>query len=87
MEYIDIQWIQESHDHPFRLVSELDTQRYEIRKLEFFSGGRVGFASSAGRSPNTNLGSDPVPSLDEIGKQGSECTFKGRLLKAMPSKH
>lgn len=68
MEYIDVQWMQESPDHPFRLVSELDTQRYEIRKLEFFSDGRVGFASSVGRSPSTDLGSVAVPSLDEINQ-------------------
>jgi hypothetical protein len=39
---------------------------YETRKIEFWSDGRVGYASQAGASANTCLGDQPVPALEEI---------------------
>ena len=66
MEYIDVKWIHKSATDPIRLVSELDDRRYEIRKLEFFPDGRVGFASKHQNSPGTDLGSVEVPPLAEI---------------------
>ena len=66
MEYIDVQWSHTNQEDPFRLVSELDDQRYETRKLEFFFSGLVGYASEAGDTENTSLGTAPTPSLEEI---------------------
>ena len=66
MEFIDVTWRHEDQYEPIRLVSELDAQRYETRKLEFFLGGRVEFASSRAVSGSTMLGVEPVPSLAEI---------------------
>jgi hypothetical protein len=66
MGFIDVAWRHNSGSDPVRLVSELDERRYENRKLEFFSDGRVGFASSASSSEGTMLGAEPVPPLSEI---------------------
>jgi hypothetical protein len=66
MEFIDVAWRHSSDDEPVRLVSELDVQRYETRKLEFFPDGTVGFASAVATSENTVLGVEPVPPLSEI---------------------
>jgi hypothetical protein len=68
MRYIDVAW---HHDHPkepVRLVSEIDADGFEIRKLEFFRDGRVQFACNAGGSGDTRLGEAPVPPLSEINK-------------------
>jgi hypothetical protein len=53
-------------EDPIRLVSELDAQRYEVRKLEFFPSGVVGFACTGQHSEGTELGELPVPPLAEI---------------------
>lgn len=69
MEYIDVEWVHDSPENPTRLVSELDEARYETRKLEFFRDGRVGFSDSSRSSGGTDLGSEPVPPLEEINDQ------------------
>lgn len=66
MGFIDVRWRHGSDKEPVRFVSELDDSRYETRKLEFFRGGQVGFASSVASSGNTELGIVPVPSVEEI---------------------
>lgn len=77
MEYIDVTWEHDFADEPIRLVSELGEGRYETRKLEFFRDGTVGFAG-AGRSTNsTELGTEPVPSLDSINGQSE---FEGEVI-------
>lgn len=66
MRYIDVQWIHENSQDPIRLVSELESERNEVRKLEFFRYGTVGIASSSRTSAGTRLGETPVPALEEI---------------------
>lgn len=66
MQYIDVQWIHENSDDPVRLVSELDDERFETRKIEFFPHGKVGTADIDHSDPDTRLGEGAVPSLEEI---------------------
>lgn len=66
MEFIDVTWRHDEKTDPVRLVSELNSERYETRKLEFFPDGRVGFASSVASSSSTRLGVMPMPSVAEI---------------------
>ena len=66
MTYIDVLWHQQEPDYPVRLVSELDDDRYETRKLEFFGDGRVGFADSEVSREGTELGEAPVPPIAQI---------------------
>jgi hypothetical protein len=70
MRYLDVKWIHDLDEEPIRLVSEIDLIGFETRKLEFFRDGRVGFASAAGASLETELGTVPVQSIDEIGTLG-----------------
>lgn len=65
-EFIDVQWRHRSDADPTRLVSELDEQRMETRKLEFFEDGRVGYAWADHTAHGTELGLAPVPPLVEI---------------------
>ena len=67
-------WMHDSLSEPTRLVSELNQHRMEVRKLEFFRDGTVGFASIDVSSHGTRLGEMEVPSLEEIN-QNSE--FRG----------
>lgn len=83
MKYIDIQWLHDLDDEPYRLVSEIDINSFEIRKLEFFSDGVVGYASEIFNTEKTMLGLIEVPSLDQInlddefqGKQISKISFE-----------
>jgi len=66
MKYIDVRWLHENELDPIRLVSELDAENFEARKLEFFRDGSVGYASESGASRGVELGVAPVPSLEEI---------------------
>ncbi|WP_081062398.1 DUF6881 domain-containing protein [Burkholderia cepacia] len=63
---IDVAWKHTYEEEPVRLVSVLDGDRYEVRKLEFFRDGSVGFADEIRSSLGTTLGTVPVPSSIEI---------------------
>ncbi|WP_444946302.1 DUF6881 domain-containing protein [Microbulbifer sp. VTAC004] len=69
MRYIDVDWIQDSEDYPYRLVSEIADDNFETRKLEFFRDGSIGYASDKGSTKDTELGICEVPSLDVINSQ------------------
>lgn len=66
MRYIDVEWIHDNDDEPYRLVSEIDSSDFETRKLEFFSNDSVGVASKQSNTLNTMLGLAEVPPLAEI---------------------
>jgi hypothetical protein len=44
MIYIKVKWSHSFPDEPILLYSELDRERCEIRKVEAFPGGRMGYA-------------------------------------------
>jgi hypothetical protein len=71
MFYIDVLWHHTCPEDPVRLVSELDDNRWETRKIEFFSDGRVGIASMERCTLDTALGLMPVPVIDEINADGA----------------
>lgn len=75
MRYIDVNWLHDSDDEPYRLVSEIGPDQYEVRKLEFFRSGEVGYACSTENAGNTMLGLVEVPALEEINSQRE---FQGR---------
>ena len=68
MEYIKVKWIHIHPDEPILLYSEIDADGWEVRKLEVFADGRVGFAdpTEATAPTNTKLSHEPMPSLIEI---------------------
>ncbi|MBB6240820.1 hypothetical protein [Rhodanobacter sp. MP1X3] len=89
MEYIDVKWLHEYSEDPIRLVSELDGQRYEIRKLQFFRSGAVGFACKDQCSSGTDLGTMAVPSLTEINASSefSDVAITAQLFEHLWHQH
>ena len=77
MEYIDVMWKHTHPNEPVRLVSELDADRWETRKLEFYADGRVGYASADETFLGTELGEVQVPPLDEIN---ADRQFEGAMI-------
>ena len=66
MRYIVVKWKQHDPSYPSVLYSELDDAGWEIRKVEVFADGRVGYADRSGTSGGTRLSIEPLPSLTEI---------------------
>lgn len=66
----EVSWIRGEWDsgpeEPIILHSALNAERFEVRKLEEFRDGRVGFAGEFARSVLTELGTEAVPPIDEI---------------------
>ncbi|WP_334068730.1 DUF6881 domain-containing protein [Burkholderia cepacia] len=77
--FIDVEWVHDFESEPIRLVSQLDNERYEVRKLEFFRDGRVGYADGHKSAMGTQLGKRPVPLLDEIN---SDAQFDARSIES-----
>lgn len=78
MRYIDVEWIHGFPDEPTRLVSELDDEGFEVRKIEVYMDGRVAFASRfEARSQGTEVSYVVVPPLSEINQDPQ---FRGRSL-------
>ena len=66
MRYIKVKWRHASDSEPVLLYSELDDNRFEVRKVEVYADGRCGYADGVSNSGDTRLGEVPVPPLDEI---------------------
>lgn len=75
MRYIDVNWLDELDQEPFRLVSEINNEQFEVRKIEFFRTGEIGYASQKAHTKNTRLGIVEVPDLKEINSQNE---FQGK---------
>ena len=83
MRYIEVEWIHGNSDYPVRLISEINDDRYEVRKIEIYLSGKIGFATAQIEQGNTRLGTAPIPSLDSInadkefiGKEIDRATFE-----------
>ena len=68
MNYIRVGWKHQHINEPVILYSELDDNRFEVRKIEVFRSGQRGYASAEGSSGQTRLGIVAVPDLSEIAK-------------------
>jgi hypothetical protein len=79
MKYLDVRWLHSDPRDPVRLVSELDAENRELRKLEVYGDGRVHFASKQRASGSTRLSEEPLPSLAEISGQAE---FEGKEIDA-----
>ncbi|MFO0896576.1 MAG: hypothetical protein U0836_04005 [Pirellulales bacterium] len=66
MTYLKVRWLHSDPTYPIWLYSELDQERWEVRKVEVFANGEKGFASDAESFHRTELGSVPTPSPAEI---------------------
>ena len=66
MHYLRVIWLHDDPDEPVELFSELNDDRWEVRKVERFRNGFVGFADASSFVGDTRLGLEPMPPLDEI---------------------
>ena len=64
--YISVRWIHADPSDPFLLVSELNSSRMELRKIEYFKNGKVTVASREHSTGDTILGTEPVPEIEDI---------------------
>lgn len=67
--YIYSKWHNSPAGCPSEFYSELDSRRFETRKIELFSDGRKGFSDGQRSTEGTRLGIEPVPPVDEIRSQ------------------
>ena len=65
--YLRVRWLHDHAAEPVLLLSELDDDRWEVRKIEVFRDGTQGYASASEGDGRSLLGKLPVPSLEEIG--------------------
>jgi hypothetical protein len=66
MRYLHVKWTHSSANDPVELYSEVDDEDWEIRKVEVFRDGTIGYASASESTPSTVLAESRVPSLEEI---------------------
>lgn len=64
--YMRVQSRHGQRDMPVTRYSELDDQRWEVRKVDVFLDGHMTYAEGRGTTGDTRLGDVPIPSLEEI---------------------
>jgi hypothetical protein len=64
--YLKVEWKHSFSDEPVLLYSELDGDRWELRKVEIFPDGKMGYAGPGVAVGGTKLGLVPVPSFERI---------------------
>ena len=63
---IKVSWKQDDPHTPILVYSELDDERWEVRKVELFTDGSFGYADRATSRRTTFLGLEPIPTLSDI---------------------
>ncbi|RFS21192.1 hypothetical protein DVR12_17820 [Chitinophaga silvatica] len=76
MKYIKVTWIHDVEDDPILFYSEIDSERYEVRKIEIYIDESFGLASQNFEFGGAALGEMPVPSLDEIAENTEFLPFE-----------
>lgn len=66
MKYIHCLWIHTYVDEPVVLVSEIDDQGFETRKVEIWRSGNVGWADEGRTFGETELSVSALDSVEEI---------------------
>lgn len=66
VKYIKVRWLHSTATDPVLMYSELDADRYGVRKVEVFVDGRTTYADRASKTGPTFLGDFPVPEVAEI---------------------
>lgn len=70
MTYIRVAWLHDLIDEPVTLYSELDADRFEVRKVEVFRDGSCGYASASECAGGTDLGDVAAPGIEELNRMG-----------------
>ncbi|MDQ0198242.1 DUF6881 domain-containing protein [Neobacillus ginsengisoli] len=77
MEYIYVEWIHNFIDDPVILISEIDENRFEKRKIEIYKNGKIGFAYNNVKVMGTRLSTEPMSSLNDIS---SDSQFSPKVI-------
>lgn len=90
--YVKVAWIHQFQDDPVRIMMELDGERNELRKIEYFADGRIGVATREIETDLTFIGCLAVPPIEEINSDPqffaepiSEGEFQGAWEEAVPT--
>lgn len=67
--YVKVRWDHEFAEEPVEVFSELDNDRYEVRKVEVYRDGRLDWADASRDTDTIGLGDVPFPDLEEINSQ------------------
>lgn len=68
MRYIKIRWKHSFDNDPVIIYSEIDDNDWEVRKVEVFKDGNLGFSDGVTEKSGTYLGQVPVPPMDIIAE-------------------
>lgn len=66
MIYLKVHWSHDSENQPVAFYSEMEDDRMEVRKVELFADGSLGFADEKRSSGRTMLGALPMPATEEL---------------------
>jgi hypothetical protein len=66
MIYLKVKWRHSFPNEPVLLYSELDRELWEVRKVEIFPSGRMGYAGPEGAVGGTELSKEPLPAFEQI---------------------
>ncbi|MBB3804653.1 hypothetical protein FHT03_000345 [Xanthomonas arboricola] len=66
MKYLKVKWTHSLSSEPVLIYSELDENSLEMRKVEIYLDGRIGYASKCEVSGGSNLSIEPIPSVKQI---------------------
>jgi hypothetical protein len=69
MKYIRVRWTHNYKDQPIWLISELDEEMWETRKVEIFHDGSKGYADQDEATGSTGLGEEAFPPFSQIAQQ------------------
>lgn len=62
-------------NEPVEMWSELDEQSNELRKIEVYTSGKLGYACGKEKANGSKLSIEPLPNLEEINNAPQ---FKGK---------
>jgi hypothetical protein len=68
MRYIRLHWIHDHRNMPVWLISELDDENWETRKVEIWRDGTKGYADRETSYGSTGLGGVPMPPFHDIAE-------------------
>lgn len=80
MTYLYVEWKHSNPQYPICIISELDENRWEVRKVELFADGSASVASEDESAGTTKLALEPIPSIEEIA---SDAQFAPREITQM----
>jgi hypothetical protein len=66
MRYIRVIWKHQDPDDPVIIISEIDADQWEHRKVEIWADGRKGYADRISQAGGTRLGIEPWQDLDQL---------------------